>query len=109
MELGNGVSKNKNNGKLFSLYIYSIFDLSPGCQNVDKDGKAGRYYKGSVAKTISGKSVKSGLNRSLTNTTTRLSAITTFVEIQRTVTLVSGATPPPGRKDGSIAPFQSAN
>ena len=37
------------------LYIYFIYDLSPGCQNVDKDGKAGRYYKGSVAKTISGK------------------------------------------------------
>ena len=41
--------------KCFFLYIYSIFDLSLGCQNVDKDGKAGRQYKGSVAKTISGK------------------------------------------------------
>ena len=35
--------------------VSTFRDFSPGCQNVDKDGKAGKNYKGSVAKTISGK------------------------------------------------------
>ena len=70
--------------------------------------KPGDITKGVSQRQYLEKSVKSGRNKSLIDTNTRLLAITTFVEIQRTVTLESGATPRPGRKDGRIVTFQSA-
>ena len=103
-----GFKKKMMENCLLCTYIPSLI-FHQGVRMWTRTAKLGDITRGVSQRQYLEKSVKSGRNRSLINTNTRLSAITTFVEIPRTVTLVSGATPPPGRKDGRFAPFQSAN